>query len=396
MSPVMSFPIETVFMMRHRLMKYAVLFTAAVLLASCGRTARIEGSVAGLAKGDSVVVKLLDINVYKVLDTIPTDASGHFRYSIEVGKGQPEFVYLFRNDVKLASLLLERGDRVSVTSDTLGNYTVSGSPESEKLSQVEKDFAVFTSRFAALADSLDAAASSAEDAARLRREMVREYTDYYRSRVKYILENSHSLTVVPVLYQSVSAGLPVFGQETDAIHFRNICDSLETVYPESRYVKSLRNEAKRRSDLLSLKIRIENAPQLSYPDLELPDVMSEKVKLSEVDAKVVLLHFWTSSDAAQKMFNLDVLKPVYKDYHSKGLEIYQVALDADKAVWARTVKDQGLEWINVCDGLGLASPAVATYNLSRLPVTFVISSGELVDSKITDEASLRRLLDRLL
>lgn len=376
-------------------MKYAALLTAAVLMASCGRTARIDGSVAGLSKGDSLVVKLLDVNVYKVLDTIPTDASGHFRYSVEVGKGQPEFVYLFRKDVKLASMLLERGDKVSLSADTLGNYTVSGSAESVKLAQVEKDFAEFNARFIALADSLDAAAN-ADESARLRREMAREYTDYYRSRVKYILENSHSLTVVPVLYQNVAAGLPVFGQETDAIHFRNICDSLETVYPESRYVKSLRNEAKRRSDLLSLRIRIENAPQLNYPDLELPDVMSAKVKLSEVDAKVVLLHFWTSSDAAQKMFNLDVLKPVYRDYHAKGLEIYQVALDTDKAVWARTVKDQGLDWINVCDGLGTASPAVVTYNLSRLPVTFVISSGELVDSRITDEASLRRLLDRLL
>ena len=96
------------------------------------------------------------------------------------------------------------------------------------------------------------------------------------------------------------------------------------------------------------------------------------------------------------MFNLDVLKPLYKKYHPKGLEIYQVALDTDKAGWARTVKDQGLEWINVCDGLGTDSSSILLYNLGALPVSFIISGGELVDGQFSDEASLRKLLDSLL
>ena len=73
-----------------------------------------------------------------------------------------------------------------------------------------------------------------------------------------------------------------------------------------------------------------------------------------------------------------------------------MALDSDKAMWARTVKDQGLEWINVCDGLGSASPAVLLYNLGKLPVSFVISGGELVDEPLSDAASLRKLLNSLL
>ena len=121
-----------------------------------------------------------------------------------------------------------------------------------------------------------------------------------------------------------------------------------------------------------------------------------KVRLSDVDAKVIILHFWSPSDALQKMFNLDVLKPVYEDYHSRGLEIYQVALDADKAGWARTVKDQGLEWINVCDVQGYASTAARLYNVNSLPVSFVIAEGDMTAGKFTDEKSLRRLLDRLL
>ena len=128
----------------------------------------------------------------------------------------------------------------------------------------------------------------------------------------------------------------------------------------------------------------------------MPNVNGEKVKLSSVDSKVVLLHFWTASDAAQKMFNLDVLKPIYETYHSRGLEIYQVAIDVDKASWARSVKDQKLGWINVCDGYGTPSPVIGLYNLGTLPVSFVISDGKILNEKISNEASLRALLNKLL
>lgn len=377
-----------------RVLRALAVCLAAVSAASCGKTARIDGQVQDLQGGD-VVVKLLDVNTYNVLDTVSVDASGKFSYRFRPEKGQPDFVYIFHNDTRIASLLLQQGDKVHINADTLGNYTVEGSPESIKLAGVEKAFADFTSGFTALAERLDGLDAASSEAASVRRAMGKAYTDYYRSRVKYIMENSRSLTVVPVLYQTVGA-LPVFGQETDAIHFRNICDSLKSVYPDSKYVAALETEAKRRTDLLALKARIESAPQMDYPDLELPDVHSEKVKLSEVDAKVIMVHFWTSSNAAQKMFNLDVLKPIYKEFHSRGLEIYQVALDVDKALWARTVRDQGLEWINVCDGLGGNSPAVLMYNIGALPATFIISDGELVDGKGVDLASLRKLLSGLL
>lgn len=368
---------------------------SALAMVSCSRPAKIAGTVSGLSKGD-IIVKLLDMNTYKVLDTVAVNGEGKFTYKVNIGKGQPEFVYLFHNDTRLASLLLDRGDCVNVMTDTSGNYTVSGSEGSAKLAEVEKAYSDFSDKFMHIADRLAEMDNEDPEAKKLKREMASVYTEYYRDRVRYVLENSHSLTVIPVLYQTIGVNLPVFGQETDAIHFNNICDSLETVYPDSKYVKSLRSEAKRRSDMLMLSTRLKSAPQLAYPDINLPDVSSRKIKLSDVKAKVVLVHFWSASDPAQKMFNQDVLKPVYRDFHSKGLEIYQVAVDVDKAMWARAVKDQNLDWINVCDGLGMNSPVISTYNLGKLPVSFVIADGNLAKGHIADEKALRKTLSRLL
>ena len=375
-----------------RFSKSVIFLAAAALIAACTPAARIDGTI-GSAPSSEVIVKLLDVNRYEILDTVTTDAAGKFSYKVEVEKGQPEFVYVFYKDTKVASLLLEAGDKVAVSADTLGNYTVEGSEESQKLAQVEKDYAAALGRLNDIALRMEAASGAEAD--ELRRALGKEYVEYYRSCVRYILQNSKSLTVVPVLYQNFGADLPVFAQTTDAIHFVNVSDSLATVYPDSKYVKALKKEAERRRNFLELESYFQNAETIGYPDIELPDINAKKVKLSEVDSKVIMIYFWTAGNAGQKMFNLDVLQSLYNDYHKKGFEIYQVSLDVDKTSWAQVVKQQNLPWINVCDSRGADSPYVRTYNIGAVPATFIIADGELVDGQVTDEKSLRKLLDKL-
>ena len=366
---------------------------AALLAAACTPTAKVEMTLDS-APSSEVVVKLLNVNQYEVLDTLKTDASGKFSYKVNVEEGQPEFVYVYYNDKRVASLLLEAGDKVSVSADTLGNYTVEGSEESSRLALVEQEYSAAQKRLQALADQMETA--SDEQAVSLRQALGKEYIGYYRQCVKYILENSRSLTVVPVLYQNFGPELPVFSQSTDAIHFVNMADSLALAYPQSKYVRALRKEAERRYGYMELEAKIRTATSVGFPDIVLPDINAQQVRLSEVDSKVIMLFFWDPSDVNQKMFNLDILESLYKDYHGKGFEIYQVALTTDKATWAQIVKKQNLPWINVCDRLGAASQYVTTYNIPVLPATYIIADGELVDGEIVDEKSVRRLLDQLL
>ena len=365
----------------------------AAVAVSCADVAKIEGNIEQAASSE-VVAKLLNANRLEVLDTIAVDASGKFSYSLEVEQGQPQFVYIFHGDKKVASLLLSEGENVKVKADTLGNYTVSGSEESEKLAQVERDYAAVAAKMSALAAQLEGA--DQQQAAQINKEITKEYVSYYRNRVAYVMQNSKSLSVIPVFYQVLGEGLPVFGQFTDGIHFSNICDSLETVYPESKYVKALRKEADARKSQMELSARIGSAEEIGFPDITLPNVKGEKVRLSDVDAKVILVQFWTATEAAQKMFNQEILKPLYNDYHEKGFEIYQVALDTDKGTWANVIKEQNTPWINVCDGLGASSPYVLLYNIAAVPSTFIIADGELVNGEVVDEKSLRKLLDKKL
>ena len=352
---------------------------AALTLAACGPKTVIDGTLKDKADAD-VVVKLLDVNKYQVLDTVRTNAAGAFTYKPELKEGCPEFIYLFYGDRKVASLLLEQGDHVTVTADTLGNYTVEGSNESLLLQEVEGNYAQF------LID-MNRLANQGNDA-----ELSRRYVDYYRRSVRYVMEHSKSLTSVPVLFQRVNDDLAVFDQPTDGILFGNVCDSLKTVYPESRYVKALEREAERRTKTLEFTQRIKDADEVSYFDIELPTLDASKVKLSEVDSKVVMLYFW-SSTAEQKMFNMDALIPIYNDFHSKGFEIYAVALDADKTTWASAVRNQQLPWINVCDTRSADSPYIGLYGIKSLPMAYFLVDGEMDSTaNVSDAASIRKYL----
>lgn len=371
----------------------AALLTLVAAATSCNRSARIEGVLAEAPESE-VIVKLLDVNHYKVLDTVKTDDKGRYTYKLQVAEGQPEFIYLFYKNTRIGSLLLQKGDKVNVNSDTLGKYSVTGSDETLKLMEIEKDEADFNDKFLSTAAELADMNQSSEQALSLKKELMSQFVAYYRSRVRYILANSHSLTSIPVLYQVVGNGTPVFGQATDALHFRSISDSLKTVYPESKYVKALDKEAVRRQQLLSLGARLQDADELGFPDVELSDVNGQNKRLSMIKSKVVMVYFWNPGDAAQKMFNLDVMKSVYADYHQKGFEIYSIAATADKAAWASVVKNQNLGWVNVCDPLGTA---VTLYNVPSLPYVYLIVDGTIVNvPSVKDGPSLRKYLGTVL
>ena len=365
---------------RMKTVKILAAAAAALLLAACGPKTVIEGTLQD--KGDApVIVKLLDVNKYQVLDTVKVDASGAFTYKPELQENCPEFIYIFYGDKKVASLLLNQGDRVKVVADTLGNYTVEGSEESLLLQEVENEYAQFLVDMNRL--SADPEASQ---------ELSHRYVDHYRRSVRYVMEHPKSLTVVPVLFQRVNDELGVFEQPTDGILFGSVCDSLKTVYPESRYVQALEKEAARRTNLLQINQRLNEAQKVGFFDMDLPTLAGTNAKLSEMDSKVVMLYFWATTDE-QKLFNMDTLIPVYNEFHNRGFEIYAVSLDVDKTAWATVVRSQQLPWVNVCDTRGSQSPFVALYGIQTLPVAYFLVDGEMdPNANVSDAASMRKYL----
>ena len=356
-------------------MKNFSFLAAAIAIAtavSCNGGASVSGVMDGVSGGEVIFKELHSGKA----DTVKVSSSGAYKARLSIE--EPEFVYLTRDGRQITSLLLMKGDKVKLSSDSLGREVkIEGSEESLKLAAVEKDYAEFNAKFSA-AESPAAAA--------------KVYVDYYRSRMAYILNNSKSLTSVQVLFQKAPSGIPVFNQFTDAIVMSNVVDSLSTVYPNSSYVASLRKEAELRTKQMEISARLRDASVQAFPDIDLPDLNGARRKLSEVEAKVVMLYFWTAT-AGQNMFNTSSLIPLYEKYHSKGFEIFAVSLDTGKTEWATTVKAQKLPWINVCDTRGSSSPYAGVYNVTSVPYAFFILDGEIdTRASVTNEETLSNYL----
>lgn len=369
---------------------------AIALLAACHPTpvARISATVES-APDSVVVLQKFNYNRLQPVDTIKTDKSGHFDYKVSLTGNAPYFYYLYLGDNPVASMILLPSDQVTVTVPAGKAFTIEGSEESALYKEVNEAFTEASDQMKSLAATLDEESTSAEISA-VNAELSQRYVDYKRQAIKHVITHPKSITSAIVLFQRFSDDLPVFGQETDAILFKTVLDSLSTVYPKSEYLTALRDEVDARSKMLELSSRFDEATLISFPEISLPDVDGVNRSLSELEGKVIILSFWSVGQTEHKMFNVD-LKELYGKYHDRGLEVYQVSLDIDKPSWASTIRSQELPWINVNDGYGVQSPAVASYNIDHIPTMFVIDrNGNMVGTDVFDKDALDQLVRKLL
>ncbi len=359
---------------------------------------KIRGTVSGADQG-TLVLKKLEVSTQRVLDSLNYKKDGTFSAKIDPGdETTPNFYYLYYNDKKIASFLLYPGDRVEVNTDTLGvNPETFGSEETLMLRKVEQRLSKSNLTFDSLMTLMTAARESGEQerASELNYELGSLYVKQKQWAIKHIYENPGAISNVLLLFHRFSPDLPLFADAKDVMLLRRVYDSLSVIMPGSPYLQKIyaQVEEREKSDLFNSKIL--SASETGFPELSLPDINAQERSLSDLEGNVVLLTFWSVSEAEQRMLNQDYLS-LYKKYNEKGFEIYQVSLDTDKTAWATVVKQQELPWINVCDGLGAASISVRTYNITKLPSNYLIDREGNVVAKDVFGSELTREVDNLL
>ena len=70
---------------------------------------------------------------------------------------------------------------------------------------------------------------------------------------------------------------------------------------------------------------------------------------------------------------------LYKEFHSKGLNIIGVSLDKDAAKWKEAIAKDGLTWTQVSNLKFWDEPIARQYNVEAIPATFILdASGKVV------------------
>lgn len=367
------------------------------LLSSCTSSSSIDINMYGGKDSTAIVVSKLAVNKLKAVDTLYLK-KGHADISLKVNENSPEFIYLESENGKRVSVLLSKGENVSVELDSNGELlNIQGSPESLLLQEVEAAQQTFRMAFDSLSVALNNAVELGDQAARTRinKELGAMYVAYKQKAIKYIYAHPKSMTLIPVIFHNVTANLPLFSEYSDAILFERVYDSLRTKFSGSPYLVSLMSEIEKRKNLLQVETFLSNAERTDFPEIILPDVNSQQQHLSALQGNVILLSFWDHQNDGMKLYNNDLI-PIYEKYHSKGFQIYQVAITSDKTDWAIYLKGKPLPWISVCDIANDNSYAAAVYNVSELPSLFLIAKdGTIVSKNIFDIKALEKEIAKL-
>ncbi|MBO5874384.1 MAG: AhpC/TSA family protein [Rikenellaceae bacterium] len=370
---------------------------AALILGGCNseNNVKLTGSLVGL-KNHNVVLEQVTTAGSLFVDSVRTDKNGAFAFKFKTQKNEPEFYNLVANSQHVP-LIISPGENIEFRAggNISKDYEIKGSPDSERIKELNTIIAKAIDRI----DSMKVIFNATEDfeeKKNLTTEFIKTSVKLKQNYITFIVENSNSMAALYALYQVMPDGDVMFNQNSDLVYYRLVADSLNVKYPDAPHVKRLINDVKKMEANINLQSMLSygNLNESNYPDLNLPDMFGNNIRLSSVNnGKVVLLDFWVTVDPNAKMKNFEI-KKVYEKYHDKGFEVYQIALDLNKSAWVTAVQDSKLPWISVCDFKGANSPAARLYNVQKVPANYLINAkGEIIGKNLTDAELNKKLAE---
>lgn len=370
-----------------------ILIASALILAaltSCQSSkVNITGRFVG-TEADMVYLEQSTALEHILLDSVRMDEEGHFNLKLDKVASTPTLYNVIVDNERIP-LLLMGGDNIELNAagKASRNYTVEGSKESKLLQFFNQNYIggmmKLNSIIAKLSEEL-----SEEEIKTISSEYSRLYLDIKKAQLHFIVENKNNIAAVYALHQRLPNDPYLFNGNSDVIYYRAVAEAVAENYPDSPYLPILRSQIARMEAQIKLLSEIKES---DIPEIKIPDMFGKERALTDLKGQVILLHFWSAAAGNSNALNAD-LKDLYANYHDKGFEIYQVAIDTSKAAWINTIQEQKLPWISVCDLKGEASPAIGAYNVTKLPANYLIDRNGQIVGKDLEGDELEKAIKR--
>ena len=118
------------------------------------------------------------------------------------------------------------------------------------------------------------------------------------------------------------------------------------------------------------------------PDFELATPTGEKIKLSSLRGKYVLVDFWASWCGPCRK-EIPNIKKVYAEFKDKGLEVVGVSIDNSDKAWKKALEEEKLDYLQLGDPKNITSKL---YNYNGIPFIILISpEGIILDKGLRGE-----------
>ncbi len=382
-------------------MKKNIYFLLALLmvgLVACDNTPKfkVQGEVNG-AQDKMLYLDLSGVTGVSVLDSVELGKDGSFSFSVNRPES-PEF-YRLRMEGKVVNFAVDSTETITIRThadkfDT--DYTIEGSENNLKIKELVLLQADLQKEVNQLAQNRDIPAGIAQD-------RIMSLVDNYKNKVKreYIFAAPNTTYAYFALFQTMN-GYMIFdplASKEDVKCFAAVATSMNNTYPHAdrsrnlynMVIKGMKNTRAPRQETVEIDPNI--VKEADIIDIQLKDLKGNVRTLTELKGKVILIDFTVYNHTLSAAHNL-ALRELYNKYHSQGLEIYQISLDADEHFW-KTSADN-LPWVCVRDANGAYSQYVSLYNVTDLPSAYLVGRDNVLNSRVEDIKELDAKIKSLL
>ena len=339
-------------------------------------------------KNKTILLNKVNVNTLMFIDSSKIRSNGKFKFKIKASS--TDFYQLGLSNTDFITILAEPGEKINLVfngTNLSQNFTVSGSEGSEKLRMLDMRLARTKQKLDSLRTLYEAASKEPGFDTKgplLENEYGNVLKDIRKKNIEFIINNIKSLASIKALYQRIDENTYVLYDPRDLQYLKIVSDSLGRYYPKSVNVQALAEDVKRELNQMYSRQYQElasSSPEI-HLDPNLKDIKGNRISLSSLKGKVVLLTFWSVESKDCIAENLQ-LKDFYKTYNKKGFEIYQINVDENEGKWRAEVKFDELPWINAREDDPLNPINANLYNVRVLPTNYLYDrDGNIVGSNL--------------
>lgn len=358
--------------------KSIITMTSVLALAACSESPKgwvIEGSV-NAPDSTVLVIEAGNNGRWYAVDTVTID-NGSFRYESAEPAGYPDVMRLAFGE-KYIYFPVDSIDVIHVQASGNDNYTLSGSATASTISALDSLIRVQT------------AAETSQDVvnneAFKKQLFARAFADPSVLPGYYLL--NRTVGTHKLYDPSRKSDLRMYG----AVAQRFTNERPEDIRGKHITHQYLQGRALAAGAQPTQEIAV---PQTGVIDIKRADRQGTSHSLADVASKgnVVLLSFTNYTAENSPAYNV-ILGDLYETNHDKGLEIYQIAFDADETLWRQTAAK--LPWITVWNSTTDDFQPITSYNVDALPTTFIIDRQGTLRQRITDPTELAKEIKKYL
>lgn len=340
--------------------------TAAALLTACSGNKgwTVSGTISDPVEGSKLAVDGYGpLGLWYNIDSVEVSKNGSFKYRANEGSPYPD-VYRLTYNGKSIYFPIDSIESVEVTTSAAGfgsEYTLAGSDLAAKLMEAEQLIA-------------STVASKGVDGAVADSNLKRKLADMALSDsigvISYYLINK-TIGGKPVFDDGDKADLRVIGAVANKFNINRPND------PRTSFLTKRFLAGRNALGMGAQATTVVEVPEMGLIDIELYDSKGKKQTLSDLakQSSITVLSFTAYSLDASTPYNMELNK-AFEKY--PGLGIYQIAFDADEALWAKSAAN--MPWTAVRYDPTKGDQLLRLYNVGVLPATFIINGrGDLVE-----------------